>query len=106
MQETEKSISVIGQSIKFLANITKRSREISTNIKIINKETVDTRQSANEVMVMLANLNKESKTIVKSSQEISVVVNKQILISQSLSRSFSTLQRVANSLGKLVEKIS
>ncbi len=105
LKETDKSINVIDQAIQLLTNITKQSRQISKNIKIISAETNETNQSAQAISQAIVDLNKEAQGIVKSTDSINQMVVKQNNISQSLNRAFNTLRQVVTELDKIVGKI-
>ena len=105
IQETDKNIGIIGQTIQFLTKITNKTKQISQDIKIIHKETKETQQAADQVTGIIANLNTDSKSLNKEVRQINQVVDKQLWISRSLNRSFNTLHKAVDNLDKLVGKV-
>ena len=105
LQETDKNIGIIGQTIQFLTKITNKTKKISQDIKIINNETKDTQKAADQVIKIITDLNIDSQSLVKEINQVNQVIDKQLWISRSLNRSFNTLHKAVDNLDKLVGKV-
>jgi methyl-accepting chemotaxis protein len=103
-QETNKSISVISQTIKFLNKIVGNVGNISQSMEVINKETNATQQKADSLNSMIRDLNKESSTLVKHVDDISRIIYQQLTLTKALYRSSSALSNVTDNLNNLVGK--
>lgn len=104
-EETNKTIQVIGQTIKFLNKIIGKVGNISQSIKIINKETEDTHQEADHINIMIGDLNKDGKNVVKKADDITRIINQELVIIRALNRSSASLNKVTDTLNNLVGKI-
>lgn len=104
LKEADKNIGIIGQTIQFLAKITKDSKQINKNINVISSESQETKQAASSVTEMIKNLGGDSKQLVKEADAINQQVIKQSHTLRSLRRSFNLLSETVNNLAQIVDK--
>ncbi|MBT4349478.1 hypothetical protein HOD19_01710 [bacterium] len=98
----DKNITTIGQTINFLTKISKQTKDICQDIKIIDQETKDVRQSIEKIDSTTTILDKDSKNLSKNINQVSNSVKKQVYAIGTLNRSFNNLQRVIDSLSSLL----
>ncbi|MBT4850322.1 methyl-accepting chemotaxis protein [Candidatus Parcubacteria bacterium] len=103
-EETNKSIKVVSQTIKFLSKIAGGIGIISQSINDINKSTEKTHQESDNIKTMIGNLNKESKSLVKQTDDIAQIIFKQLVVNKSLNKSSTSLNRATSTLNNLVGK--
>lgn len=103
-QETNKSIGIISQTIKFLNKIVGSVGNISQSMEVINKETNETHQEADDINSMIRDLNKESSALVKHVDDISRIIYQQLTLTKALNRSSGALNNVTDNLNNLVGK--
>ncbi len=103
-EETNKSINIIAQTVKFLNKIIGNVSNISKSVQIINKETEETSSEADNINIMINDLNKESKSLVKRTDNIANIINKQLVVTRALNRSSEALNNVTDTLNNLVGK--
>ncbi|MCB9802540.1 methyl-accepting chemotaxis protein [Candidatus Nomurabacteria bacterium] len=104
LKEADKNIGIVGQTIQFLAKITKDSTQISKNIDIICSESGETKQAADQVTEVIKNLGNNSKNLVKEAQNVNHLVEKQSNNLRVLRRSFNILSDTVANLAEIVEK--
>jgi methyl-accepting chemotaxis protein len=103
-QETNKSISVVSQTLGFLTKIISNISSIAHDIQVVNSETNKTYQDADQVNKVISNITQQSKLLVKQTDDITKVVQEQLVISRSLNKSSVVLNKVTDTLNDLVGK--
>jgi len=103
-EETNKTIKVTGQNIQFLTQIVSDIAQVSSSMQIIDQETQETREDAGTINTMIKSLNKESRSLVKHVDDISRIINEQMVITRALNRSSESLTSVTKTLDDLVGK--
>lgn len=104
-EETGKTINIIGQTIKFLNKIVGKVANISQGIRVINQETEDTHQEADSINSMIVELSKDGKKLVKHTDDITGIINQELVIIRALNRSSESLHKVTDTLNNLVGKV-
>lgn len=103
-QETNKSIKVVTQTFGFLTKIISNIDNIAHDIQIIDTETKKTYQDADQVNRVIANISQQSKLLVKQTDDITKVIQEQLVVTRSLNKSSVALNNVTDTLGNLVKK--
>ena len=103
-QQTDKTIKVIGQTIKFLNGIVGNVGSVSKNIKVINQQADETHRDADSISFMIGDLNKEAKSLVKYIDDITKTIYKQLSVTKALNHSSAALNKVTDTLNDLVGK--
>jgi methyl-accepting chemotaxis protein len=103
-QQTNKSIKVIGQTIKFLNSIVGNVGNVSKNIQVISQQAEETHQEADSISYMIGDLNKEAKSLVKYIDDITKTIYKQLTVTKSLNHSSAALNKVTDTLNDLAGK--
>lgn len=104
-EETDKTIKVVGKTIKFLNKIVGKVGNISQGIKVINQETGDVQGEAEKIKTMIADLNKDGKNLVKRADDITKIINQELVIIRGLNHSSAALNKVTDNLNKLVGRL-
>jgi len=103
-EETDKSIVIVSQTIKFLGKIVANIGGISQSVQIIHKETKETKNEANNINTLVADLSKESQALVQYIDNVTQIINKELVLTRSLNRSSAALNKVTGTLNNLVGK--
>ena len=103
-QETNKSISVVSQTLSFLTKIISNIANIAHDIQVVNSETTKTSQDADQVNKAISNISKQSKLLVKQTDDITKVIGEQLVVTRSLNKSSVALNKVTDTLNDLVGK--
>lgn len=103
-EETNKSIKVVGQTIMFLSKIAGNVKGLFDSIQDINKGVEKTHNEADNIKLMIGKLNKESKSLVKQTDDIAHIIFKQLVITKSLNKSSASLNKATKVLKNLVGK--
>lgn len=101
-EETNKSINIVAQTIKFLNKIISNVGNISKSVQIINQETGETNKEADNINLMINELNQEAKSLVKQTDNIATIIDKQLVVTRNLNKSSAALNKVTNTLDDLV----
>lgn len=105
VQETEKSIGIITQTVKFLGKISNRISSVSLSVKAIDKRTSANYQEADNISSMIQELSEQSKSLLRQTDDIAQVIGQQSAVSKELNQSSKSLSNVTDSLKKLVDKV-
>lgn len=103
-EETSRSIVIVSQTIKFLGKIVANISGISQSIQTIHKETKATKNQANNINDLVSDLNKESRSLVQHIDNVTQIINKELVLTRSLNRSAAALNKVTDTLNNLVGK--
>lgn len=103
-QETNKSITVVSQTLNFLTKIINNIANIDHDIQAVNKETKATQQDAEQINKVISNISQQSKQLVKETDDITKVIQEQLVITRSLNKSSVALNKVTDTLNDLVGK--
>ncbi len=103
-QETNKSISVVSQTLNFLTKISNNIDSIAHDIQVVNTETNKTYEDANQVNKVISNISQQSKLLVKQTDDIAKVIGEQLVVTRSLNKSSIALNKVTDTLSDLVGK--
>ncbi len=101
-QETNKSIDTVVQTLNFFDKIIKNVAQITDNIQVINQESSSTYQKAGDINTMIKDLTKQSQLLVKQTDDITKVIQNQLVVTRSLNKSSLSLNEVTDSLDNLV----
>lgn len=101
-QETNKSIQIVGQTIKFLNRIVGNVGSIAQSTDVISKQTDKTYQDADNINTMISALNKSVKSLVNNADDITKIIHKQLVVTRSLNKSSAALNKVTDNLNNLV----
>lgn len=101
-KEADKSIDIIGQTVKFLGSIANKVSNISGSVQVISKETKANYSEADNILNMIKDLNKKSKSLFDQTDEIAQIINQQSVVTKSLNSSSESLDKVTKNLNKLV----
>jgi len=101
-QETNKSIQIVGQTIKFLNRIVGNVGSIAQSTDVISKQTDKTYQDADNINTMISALNKSVKSLVNNADDITKIIHKQLVVIRSLNKSSAALNKVTDNLNNLV----
>ncbi len=101
-EETTKSIKVVSQTIKFLSKIVGDITQVAQSVKVIDKETQETRQDADDINQMISKLQQEARALVKHVDNITQIIRQQMVVTRSLNRSSAGLTNVTDSLNNLL----
>ena len=101
-KETDKSIKVLGQTIEFLNKILGDVSTVSKAIKTIDKETGQSKEQADNINLLIKDLNKEAKSLVRHSDDVTRIIHQQLVVTRSLNRSSAALSKVTSTLDDLV----
>jgi len=101
-QETNKSIKVVGQTIKFLNKIVGNVSSIAKSTQTINQETEETQHDASRINSMISDLNKSAKSLVNNADDITKIIHKQLVVINGLNKSSAALNKVTDNLNNLV----
>lgn len=103
-QETNKSINVVSQTLSFLTKIISNISSIAHDIQVVNTETTKTSQDADQVNKVISNISQQSKLLVKQTDDITKVIQEQLVVTRSLNKSSVALNKVTDTLNDLVGK--
>lgn len=103
-QETNRSILTVTQTLNFFSKIITSVSDISKNIQVINRETGENYQQADQIKNMINNLTNQAKLLVKQTDDITKVIQNQLVVTRSLNKSSLALNNVTDALDDLVGK--
>lgn len=101
--ESAKTVSILDQTIKFLAKIVAKVSNISTNVQDLSKQANNTENKILNFDHMLKGMEKESKTLVKFSDNIVSIINDQMVVSRALEKTGKNLRETTDILNDLVK---
>jgi methyl-accepting chemotaxis protein len=101
-EDTKKSINTITQAVNFLTKIIGSVSNITQSIQVVNQETTETQEDADNILLMINNLGKEAQNLIKHTDDIAVIINKQLVVNRALNRSSGELGDVTRSLNNLI----
>ena len=101
-EDTKKSINTITQAVNFLTKIIGSVSNITQSVNVINQETTETQEEADNILLMINDLGKEAQSLVKHTDDIAIIINKQLVVNRALNRSSRELGDVTRSLNNLV----
>lgn len=101
-KETNKTISVVSQTIMFLGKIAENMTQISQNVQVIDQEAQGTKADAKDISDMIKKLSVEAKALVGNVDVVTHTINRQVSITKSLNVSSSALNAVTKTLNDLV----
>ncbi|MDP2812708.1 MAG: hypothetical protein Q8O32_03375, partial [bacterium] len=101
-EETDKSIKILGQTIEFLNKILGDVGTVSKSIKIIDQETGQSKNQADNIHLMIKGLNQEAKSLVRHSDDVTRIIHQQLVLTRALNRSSAALSKVSSTLNDLV----
>lgn len=103
-EDTKKSINVITQAVNFLTKIIGSVSNITQSIQVVDQETAETQEDADNILSMIKDLGKEAQNLVKHTDDIAVIINKQLVVNRALNRSSGELGDVTRSLNNLISQ--
>jgi methyl-accepting chemotaxis protein len=103
-QETNKSINVVTQTLSFLTKIISNIDSIAHDIQVVDSETTKTYEDADQVNKVISNISQQSKLLVKQTDDITKVIQEQLVVTRSLNKSSAALNKVTDTLSDLVGK--